>query len=86
MQADKFFASKPIEGSMCESLRLYAVMSAMEFAHLPVEGGIYDQHPNFIDEFIVIAQAKSRFDRKEHAKREREMKAKQGHSRGRVRR
>lgn len=56
---------------------------AMNFAVLPVAGGLYDQHPDLLDEWMVIFQAKAQHERQEQAKRKREtgqMKA------GRVRR
>lgn len=39
----------------------------MKWNHLPVAGGIYDQHPQLLDEWAYIFEQKN-----EHDKRERE--------------
>lgn len=46
----------------------------MNWAHLPVAGGIYDQHPQLIDEWFVLFAEKAAHDKQEEerAKRERE--------------
>lgn len=43
---------------------------AFEFRHLPVAGGLYDQHPEFLDKMLYIMQAES-------VQREKEDKAKE---------
>ena len=57
-----------------ESMRLFALCSAMEWAVLPISGGIYDQHPQLIDEWLVIFEAKGRHERAEADRRKRESK------------
>lgn len=39
---------------MPESLRLWAISRRMEFRHLPVAGGIYDQHPKLIADWTIF--------------------------------
>ena len=41
---------------MHESLRLYLLCQMLKWNHLPVQGGIYDQHPDLLDDFVVIDQ------------------------------
>jgi hypothetical protein len=36
----------------------------MNWAHLPVQGGIYDQHPDLIDQFEEIFSIQSRIEAK----------------------
>lgn len=44
----------------------------MKWAHLPVMGGIYDQHPKFLDDMVAIYQV----DMKEQRRQQREQQAK----------
>lgn len=39
---------------MHESLRLYLQCQMMKWNHLPIAGGIYDQHPKMLDDFMAI--------------------------------
>lgn len=48
----------------------------MEFRHLPVAGGIYDQHPVFIESMMLLLSERGIYER-EKQKREEE-KHKQG--------
>lgn len=41
---------------MHESLRLYLLCQMFKWNHLPVAGGIYDQHPVMLDDFVQIDQ------------------------------
>lgn len=41
---------------MHESLRMYWLLKGMEWNHLPVAGGIYDQHPKFLDDMQSLMQ------------------------------
>lgn len=38
----------------------------MDFAHLPVAGGIYDQHPQLIKEWSIIFNMKNAKDEAKH--------------------
>jgi hypothetical protein len=46
----------------------------MEFKHLPVQGGLYDQHPDLIDKFLYIFDEQ----RKEEERRENEKRRREG--------
>ena len=39
---------------MPQSLWLYSMCRGMDWNHLPVAGGLYDQHPRLLDEWAVI--------------------------------
>lgn len=39
----------------------------MNWAHLPVAGGLYDQHPRLLDEWLILFRAKA-----DHEKRKTE--------------
>jgi hypothetical protein len=49
----------------------------MKWAHLPVAGGLYDQHPDLLDAWRFIFSVRAEHEKKEHDERERDMKAKQ---------
>jgi hypothetical protein len=61
---------------MFESLRLFAFCQAMEWAALPVAGGLYDQHPQLLEEWTLIFKMKGDHEKYEAEKREREMERK----------
>ena len=48
----------------------------MKWTHLPADGGLYDQHPKFLDDLIVIAQIEAKIENNRQKKREAEMKRK----------
>ena len=48
---------------MPESLRLWIFGKRMEWNHLPVAGGIYDQHPRLLAEWDVIWDAEYRHEK-----------------------
>ena len=45
---------------------------AMKWNHLPLPGGLYDQHPDLLDGFMIIFAERSTHEAEEAAKRERE--------------
>ena len=51
-----------------ESIRLFNLCEATRWSHLPVAGGWYDQHPQLIEEWTVIFNAKARRQAAEAAK------------------
>lgn len=51
----------------------------MKWAHLPVAGGIFDQHPQWVEETRYIFNERNAFREQEQKKREAEMK---GRNRG----
>jgi hypothetical protein len=47
----------------------------MKWNHLPWAGGLYDQHPKFIDDMYTIFVAKSQNEAKRQKEQERKQKA-----------
>ena len=56
---------------------MYAQCAAMEWTHLPNEGGLYAQSPKLLDDFAVINNQRALKERADEAKRERERLAAQ---------
>jgi hypothetical protein len=50
---------------------MFTICAAMEWKHLPVAGGLYDQSPAFMDDMLYIMQEKAIA---EERKREKEKK------------
>jgi len=59
----------------------------MRWNHLPVAGGLYDQHPQLLEEFQIIFAAKARKEERERKEMERKAseKRRQGGMRRRAR-
>lgn len=55
-----------------ESIKLFSLCEQMKWAHLPVEGGLYAQSPELLDQFRQIFSARNEHQAEEEAKRERE--------------
>jgi hypothetical protein len=41
-----------------------------QWNHLPVAGGLYDQHPKLLEEWQVIAEAKAKHEEREEKRRQ----------------
>lgn len=61
---------KEIKGP-CTSIRLFQMCKAMNWAHLPVTGGIYDQHPQLMDDFMYIFNKQAEWDELERKREKR---------------
>jgi len=50
---------------------------ALEWRHLPVAGGVYDQHPDFLEAILLLKEERGRYEeekrRQEEAKHKQEM-------------
>jgi hypothetical protein len=66
---NQFVRGNPITNAP-ESIKLFVLCSSMRWNHLPVAGGIYDQHPRLIDEWQVIFEAQARQREKEQAEQD----------------
>jgi hypothetical protein len=62
---------------------MYRLCKGMEWNHLPVAGGIYDQHPRFVDSMMLLMDIDNRIESERNKKRERDQKAKAAASKGR---
>ena len=49
----------------------------MKWNHLPVPGGLYAQHPKFMDDMYFIFQRKAHYEAKQAEEQERKQKAAQ---------
>jgi hypothetical protein len=56
-----------------ESIRLFSICEALKWNHLPNEGGIYDQHPDLLDQWQVVWQERAKYE----SEQERKSKAQQ---------
>jgi hypothetical protein len=56
---------------------MFVLCEGMKWSHLPVAGGIYDQHPDLIDGFRIIFSIRNQHEAEEAEKRERNMGANQ---------
>ncbi len=58
------------------SLKMFGLCEAMKWNHLPNAGGLYDQHPDMLDDFHYIFQTRAEHEenerKKEEAKRKRD--------------
>lgn len=66
-----------------ESLRLFLWCAGTKWAHLPVAGGIYDQHPTLIDEWAILFDIQAKHEAAEQASQRRETEAATAKARGR---
>ena len=68
------------------SLRLFGLCEAMKWNHLPVDGGLYAQHPDLLEDFGLIFQRRAAHEEKERkeqeAKQKKDMGGKGASSRG----
>lgn len=74
---------------MPEALRLFIICEGMNFAQLPLDGGLYDQHPKLLDCWGTIWGMKADHEQRETARREAEQsrgQAQQPQRAGRARR
>lgn len=55
-----------------ESIRLFGLCEAMKWAHLPVDGGLYDQHPDLLEQWRQIFAARAEHEAEEERRREME--------------
>lgn len=57
---------RPVTGAVHESLRLYVLCKGMRWTHLPIDGGLYDQHPQFLDDLRLIMSAETKAEKIKH--------------------
>jgi len=66
---------------------MFVLCEGMKWSHLPVAGGLYDQHPDLLDAFRIIFGIRARHDEEQRQKEEAERKRMMGkQSQGRRRR
>jgi len=52
---------------------MFALCDAMRWNHLPVAGGLYDQHPKLIDDFMTIFAMRGEYEAEKAAEEKRNM-------------
>lgn len=58
------------------SIRLFSLCENMKWNHLPEAGGLYDQHPDLLDQFQYIFAARAEYQEKERKRDEAERQRK----------
>jgi hypothetical protein len=48
-------------------MRLFSLCEAMQWAHLPVAGGIYDQHPELLEQWKVIFEERGKYEQEKES-------------------
>lgn len=56
---------------------MYILCKSLKWTHLPAGGGIYDQHPKLLDDFLIIMAIEADADRRDHEKQKREIERNQ---------
>lgn len=59
---------------------MYALCKGTKWTHLPVAGGWYDQHPDFVDKMIVIMSKEAEYEEKKQAIERQKAQKPQGRS------
>ncbi len=67
-------------------LRLLFQCDSVEFHHLPVAGGLYDQHPDFLDGLAMLREIRGNHEEKKRKEDEAKQKREMGSQKGRRRR
>lgn len=73
-------------GKIPESLRLYLLCKNMKWTHLPVGGGLYDQHPKLLDDWLIIMDLDNKAQDRKMKEQERKSRVSSGSSPKRGRR
>lgn len=76
-QVDSFVNGKAIHGRVHSAISMFVFMEGTRWSALPVAGGLYDQHPDFIKKMHYIKQEVYKQQAKEEAERKREEARKQ---------
>lgn len=71
---------REMRGTVPEAIRLYVFCENTNWSHLPLAGGIYDQHPRLIDQLEMIFRRvnRKRAEDQDKAKREAEASRRRG--------
>lgn len=53
-------------------IRMFQLCEAMNWCHLPVAGGLYDQSSDLLDGFLIIFSERGKYEEEEERKRKNE--------------
>lgn len=70
-QVDSFVNGRPIEGRIHSAISMFVFMEGIRWSTLPVAGGLYDQHPDFVKKMHYIKQEVYKQQEKERAEEKR---------------
>jgi hypothetical protein len=56
-------------------MRLFVMCEQMKWSHLPVAGGLYDQHPRLLEEWNIIFTARNKKEEQDRKMEERKNKS-----------
>lgn len=73
-QVDSFVAGKQIAGRIHSAISMFIFLEGIKWSTLPVAGGLYDQHPDFVKKMSYMKQEVYKQEAKEEAQRKRESK------------
>lgn len=62
-------------------LRLLFICDSCDWRHLPVAGGIYEQHPDFLDGMLMLKNLRAKHEEEKRRKEEAKSKAEMGRGR-----
>jgi hypothetical protein len=62
------------------SMKLYLIAKQMRWAHLPLAGGLYDQHPELLDQWSVLFRLENEKALADHRKQQAEARRTQSRS------
>lgn len=71
-QVESFVGGKEIVGRVHSAISLFIFLEGIKWSTLPVAGGLYDQHPDFVKKMHYIKQEVYKEQAKEEAQRRRE--------------
>jgi hypothetical protein len=63
-----YVREKSIPPPVDATLNLFMLCEAMQWNHLPVAGGLYDQHPEMLDRFTYIFQEQGKARERKEAR------------------
>jgi hypothetical protein len=75
-QVDTFVNGKPIAGRVHSAISMFVFLQGIKWSTLPVAGGMYDQHPDFVKKMMYIQSEVYKHERAEAIEREKRTNAK----------
>lgn len=75
-QVDSFVNGRAIEGRVHSAISMFVFLEGIKWSTLPVAGGLYDQHPDFVKKMMYIRGEVTAAQRKERAEQQKKINAK----------
>jgi len=80
-QVDSFVNGRPIEGRVHSAISMFVFLEGIKWSTLPVAGGLYDQHPDFVKKMHYMKQEVYKHEAHEAAERKRKEDSKKPRAR-----